>query len=248
MNEIERLTAGISASLSYDYCCMRGNLFGESYLASSIGEILQSLHGGKSAQVISGYQHPILANVMLGSGRRPELDFVVTSYDDSSLTSRARSATLPVKQARNSNLLVSAIETKWAGSSHCTPKNVIWDLLRLEMIAAENPKVNAILLIAGRREKMISLRAELENFIPFNSGSHKLDLLPSETKKRKFLRGIFIERSLQTLNFPKSLQIAACVSSLSGVNASGMSVIAWRVKSVQKREKFRPFEIAHYKI
>jgi len=240
MNEIKRLTQGMSAALLYDFCCMKGNLFGESYLTTSMGEILQSLHGGKSAQVIAGYQHPTLSKLMKGRGRRPELDFVVSTYDDSSANQRARSAKSPVQTSRNASLLLTAIETKWAGSSHCTPENILWDILRLEMLVFENPTINAILLIAGHEKKFKVLEKSLAEFLKFDTGQFKIEFISSKSKKNPTFKKLFSEKSLVSMDFPEHVQVSAESSLYKQKNSSKMKVIAWSIKNTDVRKTFQP--------
>lgn len=249
MKEIELITKGVSAFLQYEFCCLRGNLFGESYLTSAVGNILQSLHGGVNRVVLSGYQHPILSAHMKGGGRRPEVDFVVSTYDDSNASQRARSKGSKLANTLDVNVLTSAVEAKWAGSSHCTVENVLWDLLRLEMLVNANPKITAILLIAGRTDEVNNLqhKQELETLLSFKSGSKKVEFLPTDSSKRSLLAKLLTDKSIQSLELPTVLQVAATMNSVEMKKGKGFSAIAWQVRPATNRMVFRPEDISTYR-
>jgi hypothetical protein len=72
-------------------------------------------------------------------GAKPSIDYVVTT--------------------RSPPDIKLAVESKWAGSSHCTPENVLWDLVRLKLLKDQNPAACCGLLIAGHKnatEKLFS--------------------------------------------------------------------------------------------
>jgi hypothetical protein len=248
MKEVKRIAEGVAANLWYEYCCLKGKLFNESYLSSSTGNILQAIHGGLTAHVISGYQHPSLSNLMKTSGRRPEIDFVVSQYDDSLINKRARSTSKPVKQERNTSLLLTAIETKWAGSSHCTLENIIWDIIRLEMLAALNPNMTAILLLAGHSKLLKTLQTKhgLEGLLPFKAGPQELNLLPKDIVNRNGLKRVFEDNQIQALDIPKKIILTPSVSALLPTNSSKMCVIAWQINAKKNRETFIPSTIPEY--
>lgn len=248
MKEIKRLTEGLAASLWYEYCCLKGKLFNESFLTSSTGNILQAIHGGITAQVISGYQHPHLSNLMKSKGRKPELDFVVSKYDDSKIDQRGRSATKPVRQERNTDLLLTAIETKWAGSSHCTIENIIWDVIRLEMLSAQNTNLSAIMLVAGPHKLLNTLRTKngLDQLLPFKPGPHELNLLPKDTNNLKLLARVFKDKQIRKLSIPKKITITPSISALTPTNSSKMCIIAWQINAKDNRETFLPSNVLEY--
>src|SRR5437016_5030056 len=132
MNLTRRLTEGVGAWLHFEYMCNRSGLFNERYLSSAVGQILSSVFGDR---VHGEFDHPVLGPLMKGRGRRPVIDYV---YSDPYPTIKV------------------AVETKWAGSSHTTISNVIWDLIRLEMIADAH-KAECIFLLAGQRADLVTL-------------------------------------------------------------------------------------------
>jgi hypothetical protein len=247
LDETQRLTEGVAAALLYDYCCFRGYLFSEAYLSNCVGAILQSLHGGVAAQVIGGYQHPRLASIQEGRGRRKEIDFVVAEYDDSSGTARARSKSSPVHKSQDASRIATAVEAKWAGSSHCTLDNVVWDLIRLAMVKEDNPNATAILLLAGEKKELQKFAAKANELLKFEAGHFVMRLLPKSRESRKQLAGVFKDRKLQTLSFPIRLQLACVKSTIEGPRANMFGVVAWRVKAMSETEKFVPELVPAYK-
>jgi hypothetical protein len=247
LDETERLTEGLAAALLYDYCCFRGYLFSEAYLTNAVGAILQSLHGGISAQVVGGYQHPRLASIQEGRGRRKEIDFVVAEYDDSSDTKRARSKSSPVHKSQDASRIATAVEAKWVGSSHCTLDNVVWDLIRLAMVKEDNPNATVILLLAGEKKELEKFARKASEVLKFEAGHFTMDLLPETRKLRKHLADVFKDQRLQTLSFPKRLQLASVKATLKGARAKMFGVVGWRVEKIPNTGYFVPEVIPEYK-
>lgn len=104
----------------------------EAYLVQSIGDVLGAFFDQQIFEIRKSYVHPSLNSV--GSGRKPEIDYAVIH--------------------RTSNTIQMAIEAKWAGSSHCTPTNILWDLVRLKILRDSNPACIGSFLIAGHNSKM----------------------------------------------------------------------------------------------
>lgn len=247
MDETQRLCEGVAAALLYDYCCFRGYLFSEAYLSNCVGAILQSLHGGISAQVIGGYQHPRLASIQEGRGRRKEIDFVVAEYDDGSDTTRARSKSSPVHKSQDASRIATAVEAKWAGSSHCTLDNVVWDLVRLAMVKEDNPNATAILLLAGEKQELEKFANKANEVLKFEAGHFAVELLPKSRESKKRLAGVFKAPKLQTLSFPKRLQIACVKATIEGLRANMFGVVAWRIERISETGNFIPELVPDYK-
>lgn len=83
-------------------------------------------------EVRSEYLHPVLGAIKTGPGRRPEVDFaVIDRYPD----------------------LSCVVESKWLGPNGLTVEDILWDLLRLELIT-HTTKAPAFFLIGGRRKHL----------------------------------------------------------------------------------------------
>ncbi|SFP51190.1 hypothetical protein SAMN05216229_10359 [Geopseudomonas sagittaria] len=127
-----RVAEAVSARLHYDYLCFKGRMMDEAYLVQSVADILGAFFDQQTFEIRKNYVHPYLDGG--GKGRKPEIDYAVIH--------------------RQSNTIQMAIEAKWAGSSHCTPENILWDLMRLKILRDSNPSCIGAFLIAGHKNKM----------------------------------------------------------------------------------------------
>jgi len=106
---------------------------GEAYLGHSISEILASFFDQSKFRAKNNFSHPALSSKK--KGRKPEIDYIVEHLA--------------------TNKIVLAMEAKWAGSSHCTAENILWDLVRLKALKDSiDNKCAAYFLIAGKKENM----------------------------------------------------------------------------------------------
>jgi len=129
------LAEGVYHKIQYDFSCNRGDAFGEIYLYSIITELLTSKLDMTQVQLSLGYAaDAIQAHT---NTRRKELDFAVTD--------------------RGTKDIRVCGELKWAGSSHCRPKNILIDLVRLQRVANDAPDSICIFLLAGPKSEIASL-------------------------------------------------------------------------------------------
>jgi hypothetical protein len=104
-------------------------LFNERYMSVPIANVLYVAY---KQDVHSEFLHPILAPEMKGRGRRPEVDFaVVEDYPK----------------------LSCVLESKWLGPNGLSAEELLWDLLRLELIA-HHTRADAFFLLAGKRRNI----------------------------------------------------------------------------------------------
>ena len=126
------LSQATGAWLQYEFACGRSMLFNERYMSVPIASALFSIY---KQEVRSEYLHPILGPAKTGPGRRPEVDFaVIHKYPH----------------------LSAVLESKWVGPNGLSCEEILWDLLRLELIA-HAAKVPAFFLLAGRRKHLQKL-------------------------------------------------------------------------------------------
>ena len=92
----------------------------------------RNTHSIYKNEVRAEYLHPVLAPKKSGRGRRPEVDFAVIQH-------------YPNVQC--------VVESKWVGSNGLGAEEVIWDLLRLELIA-HYTGAKAFFILAGKRRHM----------------------------------------------------------------------------------------------
>ena len=123
------LSQATGAWLQYEFACGRATLFNERYMSVPIANALFTIY---KQEVRSEFLHPVLAAAMTGPGRRPEVDFaVINSYPN----------------------LSCVVESKWLGGSGLPMEEILWDLLRLELVA-HYAKVPAFFLLGGRRRHL----------------------------------------------------------------------------------------------
>ncbi len=129
MNTAKRLAMAAGAWLQYEFACQRDTLFNERSLATPISNVLKSVY---KHEVHAEFLHPVLAPLKSGPGRRPEVDFAVV---------------------QNYPQIICAVETKWVGVAGITMEDLLWDVLRLELIA-HTEKADAYFVLAGRRKHL----------------------------------------------------------------------------------------------
>jgi hypothetical protein len=134
MNSAKRLAMAAGAWLQYEFACHRSQLFDEGSLVAPISAALNTIY---KQNLHTEFLHPILAPLKSGPGRRPELDFAVVG-------------TYPQ--------IVCAVETKWVGADGIKIEDIVWDLLRLELVAHQ-AKADAFFVLAGRRKHLKALFA-----------------------------------------------------------------------------------------
>lgn len=129
MNTAKRLAMAAGAWLQYEFACQRDTLFNERSLVTPISNVLKAVY---KHEVHTEFLHPVLAPLKSGPGRRPEVDFaVVQKYPE----------------------IICAVETKWVGAGGIKMEELLWDVLRLELIA-HSAKADAYFVLAGRRKHL----------------------------------------------------------------------------------------------
>lgn len=175
ITETRRFAEALGSWMHFETCCLRAGLFSESSFKSAIGSVASSLRAEhRGARVHADYPlHSIQripdADQKIGRGRKRSVDFALI-YDDS-------------RQPPSEPQLL--IEAKWAGSSHCTVKNIMGDFIRLCLMKRFHPNAVCLLVLAGHKKdvgKALSRR-------PFVGGAK--DLIRSDgtgtIKKFRFL-------------------------------------------------------------
>lgn len=162
-NFARKLCVGLGSWLSYEFQCHRSSLFSERYLAPAIGQLLGAYFG---TTVHSEFEHPILSSLAHGPGRRPTLDFAVLDPYPSPIV---------------------VVESKWAGSASCTADAIVWDLLRLEMVAAKFG-ARAYFVLAGKRKDLQRLFASAAFQCTEKSNGKSRPVLNTHSNSRRALR------------------------------------------------------------
>ena len=131
-------------------------MFEEKYLANPIGQILYAEYGEK---VVSELNHPLLTEHTVGRGKRPKMDFAVV----------------------NDGNVTLSLESKWAGNTPLKIDDIIWDLVRLELLASHY-LTKSIFLLAGKKKKLQALFASNSFLAPHKSRSPRPILKTGEYK------------------------------------------------------------------
>ena len=198
-----------------------------------IANALLTVFGGS---VHSEYLHPVLAPLAVGPGRRPEVDFAVV---------------------KNYPKVDCVVESKWIGKNGVSASEIIWDLLRLELVAYHE-SASAYFLLAGKR-KHLERFFQSSSFLgkPARDGTYRR-LLKLDRRANARIRVDNPPRDrLQT--FQKLLSPYQSLSFSSRVTTSTphvypiespmfqYQVYAWQVIAVPGTPRFRPEDHSFYK-
>jgi len=230
MNLARFLTHGVGSWLRFESACNRSGLFSEKYLAAPIGQILNARLG---ARVIAEYKHPVLAPLMEGRGRRPAVDFIVLGQRP---------------QIR------VAVESKWIGKGASNVQAIIWDLIRLELIAhAEGAE--CFFILGGRKRHLAALfenpvfaRSRVWQGGPLlettHNQMHKVPLTPVVRHRIATLKAIF--RDYQNFAFPEFIVARRSAPFPEECTSLMHQVYTWKISSARKRTTFYPEKSPHY--
>lgn len=225
MDYAKVVTGGVAGWLSFERACDRTGLFNEKYLTAAVGQILSARTGNR---VEAEFAHPVLAPLVTGRGRRPEVDFVVRD------------------PAGN---IVLAVETKWAGRSLPSTEAVLWDLIRLELIA-HHEKARCLFIMAGPAAKLSSIFAHPafsdSEAKPLrrpvlrhdNNVLHSTPLVPLVQARFSVMKRIFTD--YQQFRFPEKIVTRRTAPKPDSPKARDYQVFAWEVVPQTKRREFRP--------
>jgi hypothetical protein len=233
VNLTRLLTEGTGAWLHFEFSCNRSGLFSEKYLTVPIGQILSAWAGDR---VIAEYRHPVLGPLAKGPGRRPEVDFVV--FD-----------TYPK--------IKYAVESKWVGDTKPSIQSILWDLIRLEMIA-NSEGAECIFLLGGKRS-VLNAFFNTEAFYgpkkPHQRRSllridsnliHNIPLVPTIPHRVSTLRNIFAD--YQDVAFPEKIVTRRSAPFPAEGPLNQYQVYAWMIGSPGRRTVFYPKNSKHYSV
>ena len=223
-----RLAEGVGAWLQYQAHCDNTGMFSERFLAEPIGSILSAW---TKERVIAEYQHPILQKHASGSGRRPEIDFVVCAdYPRISV----------------------AVESKWLGSTRPPAKAIMWDLIRLELLAKDGAE--CYFLLGGQRGALEEYFVRKDFAGPEDRYSpilrsdanhlHVLDITPSARHRVPMVKAL-VER-YQEEKFPAKILTTRTRPFPVECLKNQYQVYVWRIRSAEKRPFFVPKNSFHY--
>jgi hypothetical protein len=233
MNYARLLTEGVGSWLHFESACDRSGLFSEKYLTHPIGQILSARSGNRA---LAEYKHPVLAPLAKGAGRRPEIDFVICeSYPTVSV----------------------AIESKWIGKSEPTVQSILWDLIRLELVA-HHDKARCFFVLGGKRSALERLFAR-DTFSDALSKPHsrpvlrykdnvlhKIDLVPTVPIRIPLLKTLFFP--YQDAEFPHKIITRRSAPFPPDPKSNHFQVYSWEILAAERRNLFRPRNSKHYRV
>lgn len=150
MHVARRLSEAIGSWLHLEFCCYRAGLFSENSLKAAVGLVLSSFSvQEKGVRVYADFPHDLLNPQGRKLGANKKLDFALALAGDG----------VPKRNVK------IAVETKWAGSSHCKPENIFEDFLRLVEIKRGDPETDCVFILAGFYKNV----AETLDKMPFAS-------------------------------------------------------------------------------
>jgi hypothetical protein len=232
MNLTRILNEAVGSWLHFEFSCDRSGLFNEKYLSYPIGQVLSARFGDR---VHAEFTHPVLAGLMKGPGRRPQVDF---AYCEKWPTPTI------------------VVETKWIGKTKVNVEDIIWDLIRLEMIA-HNSGATCIFVLGGKRKDLDTL-FESDDF----SGGHGADqrkpilsttansrfglwLVPRDHYRIPLLKRLLSD--FETIPIPHFLSTVRAAPFPPNPPNAQYQVYSWRVHSSLLRQTFLPQKNWHYK-
>lgn len=231
MNKFSKIAVGLAGWLTFELMAGREALFCESYLAHPIGQLLQHQYAGR---VVAEVSHPVLSEARQGRGRKPCVDFAVLGDD------------------RKYDL---AIETKWVSESPTLLRDIIRDVVRLDLLVPDHAK-EAALIVAGRVRDFSRL-FDNSQFQPHPDHLSSQHILPLGSHVRASVRFVPVPKFRsklysQVLSTFEGLEISNSIPmERSGpfprdATTKHYHVYIWKVRRFGATGKFRPEE--HYRL
>jgi len=231
MNIKRKLSEGVSSWLMFEFHSNRGRLFSEKYLTTPIGHILSGVYENQvSAELI----HPILNSNKTWAGRPPQIDFGI----------------------QQDNQIKIAVESKWIGKTSIGVGDIIWDLIRLELLHY-NYQTTCFFVLGGQKKKL-QLLFENERFQEENSDGHKRPVLRLKKERKQSIRldspppkrALLIKDKMN--QYKNVLMPSGIVSGYPECHPkicrnSDYQVYVWEISSYMAKPRFYPKDNEHYK-
>ena len=152
MNAFAKVADGLAGWLTFELRCRRQALFREALLAHPLSQLLAAQFPGR---VLTEVTHPVLAKLQLGPGRKKAVDFVVRAADGKPS---------------------AVVETKWASSSPTLLRDLLRDIVRLDLLVPSVAQ-EGLLVLAGVKRDLDRLFAS-PAFLPHPAHLGSKTLLP----------------------------------------------------------------------
>jgi hypothetical protein len=224
MNTAKRLAMAAGAWLQYEFACQRDTLFNERSLVTPISNVLKTVY---KHEVHTEFLHPVLAPLKSGPGRRPEIDFaVVEKYPE----------------------IICAVETKWVGADGVKMEDLLWDVLRLELIA-HTARADAYFVLAGRRKHLADFlhskafvgqarsKGKIRELLKMRS-QPKTKIANPVPERKELFQKVFAE--YQDLSFPAELATSVAEFYPEACPTFQYQAFAWQVHVPGSMRRFYP--------
>ena len=229
-----KLAEGVGGWLQFEFHCHRSEVFSEKYLAAPVGQILSAAFG---THIYAEMNHPYLTNFAEGSGRRPQIDFVVCDpYPNIKI----------------------AVESKWVGRTGLKLEHVIWDMLRLELLA-HHFNAETYFLLGGRKKYLDKFFGSRSFLGRLKSGkirpilklpdTHTLQMRLDQPPMARVrtMKKVFKSGRIASSEVPSKIVSGIPVVFPTNCTSFTYHVYVWQVTSARHRTTFVPAEHAFYK-
>lgn len=198
--------------------------------------IANVLYVSYKQNVHSEFLHPVLATHMTGRGRRPEVDFaVVNDYPN----------------------LTCVLESKWLGPRGLSEDELIWDLIRLELVA-HHARADAFFLLAGKKRNIdrffksktflgVAKKGKYRRLLKLDSRRNariRVDTPPKDRVKT-FQR---LLRPYQDISFSSRITTSICQFYPRDIPAFQYQAYVWQVLKPANTPRFMPRNHSLYKM
>jgi len=227
MNISRKLAEGVAGWLMYEFHSYRGQLFSEKYLTTPIGNILSGVY---KERVKAEVNHPLLNEYKTWQGRPPQIDFGIFKEDKT---------------------IEIALESKWLGNTQVGVGDIIWDMIRLELLA-HHYNVKCFFVLAGQRKRLQTL-FESDRFLERRTNNRTRPVLRLIRARKAAIRidNPPIERmkliKARILQYPE-VSLPSSIASgypeiypLTGRNAD-FQVYVWEIAAFKNKPRFKSKE------
>jgi hypothetical protein len=232
MNQYSKISDGLAGWLAFELRCGRKELFRESLIAQPLHQLLNYRFPGR---VLCEVNHPVLSPLAKGPGRKPSIDFAVTGEN---------------------NRYSAVIETKWVSKSQTILRDLIRDIIRLDLLVPSIADEGFIILAGNKRD--IKALFEDSQFQPHPENLNSKHILPLGNHCNasvrflpipKFREKLYTDvlRIFQDIEITKSIPLERSGPFPKLSNADHYEVYLWRLKKNGERDRFYPKDYYKFK-
>lgn len=232
MNISRKIAEGVAGWLSYEYHSFRGQLFSEKYLTTPIGNILSGVYKERVSVEVN---HPVLNEHKTWQGRPPQIDFCIFKKDNS---------------------IEIAVESKWIANTQISVGDIIWDLIRLELLA-NNFETKCYFVLAGQKKKLQELFCS-DRFLEKRTDNKTRPVLRLTRARKAAIRidSPPLERlkiiKHKLMQYPNILMPSSIPSGYPEIypkvcRNADFQVYVWEISAFKKKPRFKAIDNKKYK-